>query len=380
MPRSASAACPDRPIRVMQLIAGCQVGGLEMVALRLVSRLRREFEFRVVCYDAEGPLKSRYEEIGVDVVFEQRRMGIDLRYPFRLARHIRSGGIDVLHAHNNTALFYGVLAAVLCGGRRVVFTAHDRALPRLPARVLQRLLALLTTRAVAVSEAGRRNLLDFDGFFPERVTVVHNGADESQFANLPERLAARRALDVPEDAEVAGTVARMHPEKNLPLLVRAFARVAASRPRAMLLLAGDGPVRPECVRIAEDTGVRERVRFLGTRSDVARILAALDVFVLSSDTEGLPVAVVEAMAAERPVVATDVGAVAELVHENDNGHLVPAGDETALAAAIERVLADPETARRMGERGREIFRDGFTLERMAMAYGRVYREAVEGVR
>ncbi len=368
-----------RPIRVLQLIAGCQVGGLEVVALSLVSKLRDEFDFSVVCYDDEGPLKPRYEELGVDVSLVPRRPGVDLRYPFQLARHIRRTGADVLHAHNNTALFYGALAALLSGGRRVVFTAHDRALPKLPLRVMQRILGKITTRAVAVSDAGRERLLTCDGFTPDRVTVVHNGADEEAFTDLPDREASRRALGVPVDAEVCGTVARMHPEKNVALLVRAFVRVANERPTAVLVIAGDGPERPRCEKIARDGGVSDRVYFLGTRSDVTRVLAALDVFVLSSNTEGLPLAVVEAMGAERPVVATDVGAVNELVSEGENGALVQPHDEEGLAKNVAALLANPDRARAMGVRGREIFRSAFTLQRMADQYGRVYREAVEGV-
>lgn len=368
----------DRPIRVLQLLAGCQVGGLEMMALNLVRSLNREFEFTVVCYDAEGPLKERYEAAGVSVRLLRRRPGIDLRYPLRLARAIRRADCDVLHAHNNTALFYGALGAVASGGRRVVFTAHDRDLPRLPARVLQRMLGKVTTRAVAVSEAGRDNLLDFDGFEEKRVTVVRNGADASAFRKLPERAASRRALGLPPDAEVIGTVARMHPEKNLPLLIQAFARVARRRERAVLVIAGDGPERPRCEGVALGAGISDRVHFLGTRSDVTRVLAALDVFVLSSDTEGLPMAVIEAMAAELPVVATDVGAVRELVREGVNGHLAPRGSDEALAARVLDLLENADVARAMGVRGAEIFRAEYTLERMAAGYGRVYREAVGG--
>ena len=366
-------------MRVLQLLAGCQVGGLEVMALALVERLHREIDFDVVCYDDLGPLLPRYEDLGVPVTLLQRRMGVDVGYPFRLARHIRRRSVDVVHAHNNTALFYGAAAALACGGRRVVFTAHDRKLPRLPGRLLQRGLGRVTTRAVAVSEAGRNRLLGLEGFRPSAVRVIRNGADERQFEGLPSRQESRAVLGIAADAEVVGTVARMYPEKNLPLLVRAFARVAAERRRAVLVVAGDGPDRPACERLARELGVEGRIHFLGTRSDVARILSSLDVFVLSSRTEGLPVAVVEAMAAECPVVATDVGAVRELVRDGHNGWLVPSGGEVALADRVLWLLTRPEDARAMGARGAEVFRASYTLERMAAEYGRLYREATEGV-
>ncbi len=367
-----------REIRVLQLVAGCQVGGLEVVTLSLVRRLQGEFAFRVVCYDSLGPLEDRYEALGVGVELVPRRGGVDLRYPFELARVIRRESIDVLHAHNNTALFYGVLASVIAGGRRVVFTAHDRAVPRLRLRVLQRLLGKVTTYAIAVSEIGRRNLLRVDGFDPERVRVVYNGADERAFEHEVGRDEARDALGLPREALVVGTVARLHAEKNVPLLVRAFGRIAASRPDALLVIAGDGPERAQCEEAARSAGIEDRLRLLGTRDDVARVLAAFDVFALSSSTEGLPVAVLEAMGAARPVVSTDVGAVREVVREGVSGFLVPPGDEAALAARLDELLAAPERAREMGRAGALEFRDRFTLGRMAAAYGRVYRDAVEG--
>lgn len=369
-----------RKIRVLQLLAGCKVGGLEKVVLSLVSRLHRDFDFRVVVYDdSEGPLRESFAAYGTPVHHLARRPGVDLVYPFRLARVLRREKIDVVHAHNGTALFYGGLAAILAGGKRLVFTAHDRSVPQVPSRPVQWLLGRATTYAVAVSDLGRQDLLSVDSFHPERVVVVHNGADEADFAGRVTRDHARRALGLPEDAEIVGTVARLHPEKNVALLVRAFARVATERPAAFLVIAGDGPERAECERIAAERGVSDRCRFLGMRRDVAAVLTALDVFALSSEREGLPLAVLEAMGAELPVVSTEVGAVREVIADGESGWIVPPGSESALSEALVRVLRDPDRARAMGRRGGEIFRSAFTLERMASAYGRVYREAMEGV-
>ena len=367
-----------KPIRVLQLLGGLKVGGLEMVTASLVERLREEFDFRVVCYDEEGPLKDRFTDVGVRVELVPRKMGVDLKYPFKLARVLRREGIDVIHAHNNTALFYGVLAAILSGGRRVVFTAHDRAVPKCPTRLLQRLLGKATSAAVAVSEAGKQRLLAMDGFDPHRVLVVRNGADERAFATPLDPADCREKLGVPLDAEVIGTVARLYVEKNIPMMVRAFGRLAAQRPKARLVIAGDGPERALCEDTARSLGVLDRVHFLGTRLDVTLVLGALDVFALSSNTEGLPIAVLEAMASELPVVATDVGALSEVVRAGETGWLVPSGDDVALADKLNKVLSDLPAARELGRTGGIVFREGFTLERMASAYGRVYREAAEG--
>lgn len=366
-----------RRIRVLHLIGCCQVGGLERVALSLVSRLRAEFDFRVVAFDdATGPLRESFESEGAPVTFLRRSPGVDLAYPFRLARYMRREGIDVVHCHNGTALFYGVMAAILAPGRRVVFTAHDRSVPQVRVRPIQKLLGRRTSWAVAVSDLGRRDLLSVDGFREERVVVVHNGASAGE-AETP--AGARAALGLPAGAEVVGTVARLQAEKNVPLLIRAFARVAARRPSAWLVIAGDGGDRARCEDAARESGCPERIRILGTRRDVARILSATDVFALSSDREGLPLAVLEAMGAERPIVSTDAGAIREVVSDGVNGRIVAPRDEAAFASALEELLSDPVRAREMGRKGRETYLRGFTLERMADRYGRVYREAMEGV-
>ena len=364
-----------RRVRVVHLLSGCRMGGLERVALEIVERLRAVFEFRLVTFDdPQGPLRAGFDAAGVPVTFLRRRPGVDLAYPVRLARWLRRENVDLIHAHNGTALFYGALAARLARRPRLVFTAHDHTVPQVRSRPLQHLLGRTTACAVAVSELGRRELLGVTGFDPDRVIVVHNGVHNGVHNSLhagarPERSAARVALGVPTDAEVAGTVARLHPEKNVPGLVRAFSLLAAARPRAHLLIAGDGPVRAARRALAEDAGLQSRVHLLGERSDVGRILAALDVFVLASEREGLPLAVLEAMGAGLPVVATD----------GVTGRLVRPGDAEALASSVADLLSDADRARELGRRGREVFLAGFTADRMAAAYGRVYRDVLEGV-
>jgi glycosyltransferase involved in cell wall biosynthesis len=370
-----------RRLRVLQLLAGCRVGGLERVALTLAERLGERFDFRVVAYDdAWGPLRPAFDAAGAPVRALPRRPGVDLRYPLRLARILRREEIDVVHAHNRTAWFYATLASRLAGGVPVVLTSHDRTAPRLGVRPLQRLCARATTRAVAVSDIGRRALLATEGFDPSRVVVVRNGADERRFRDGADRPAARRALRLPEDAEVVGTVARLHPEKNVPLVVRAFAAVAARRPRARLVVAGDGPELGTCEELARDLRVADRTRFLGERADVTGVLSALDVFALGSDSEGLPVALLEAMACGLPVVATDVGAVAEAVADGTTGTLVPPRDPAAMARALESLLADPARREFLGGSGRARFSADLTAARMAEGYGRVYVDALQGAR
>jgi len=362
-----------QPRRVVQLIQGLAVGGLERVVVDLCRGLDRDrFAPVVCCYDALGPMTEPLSAADVPTVLEPRRPGKDWRYPARLARCLRRLGADVLHAHNQTAFFYGVLAAKLAGVGRIVYTEHDRSFPSpFAVRAGDRALALLTHNLFAVSDAIRRQLADTEGISRDRIAVAYNGVDGARFDPGADPVAARTALDLPE-APTVGIVGRLSPEKNHALLFRALVRV----PEARLVVVGGGPMEQEVRAAAEQAGVIGRVTFTGPRDDVPRLLAAMDVLVLCSTTEGFPLAPIEGLAAGRPVIITDVGGCREILAGADVGRLIPSGDEEALAAEIRALLNDDALRRRMGAAARAHFEARFSLERMVA----VYQAAYEGGR
>jgi len=383
---SASARAPEEPprsrIRVIQLLPSLEIGGMEVLAATLASRLdRRRFDPSVCCFDGLGPLADELEAQGVGVMLLRRRPGIDLGYPLRLRRRLRSEGTDVLHAHNATAFFYGTIAARLSGAAAAVFTEHDRVHPdRVRIRWTHRILSRFATRSVAVSEFLARALRRGEGFPANRLVTIPNGIDEEALAAGSDREGARRALGLAPDGPVIGVVAGLKPVKNHPVMLRAFRRVRDRIAGSRLLFVGDGPQRDELRELATELRISADVHFLGFRRDVGAVLAAVDVVALASSSEGLPLAVLEAMACARPVVATDVGAISEAVVPGETGRLVPPGDPEALADALVWVLEDPARARELGRRGRERFRARFTLERMVRAYEEVYETVLAEAR
>jgi glycosyltransferase involved in cell wall biosynthesis len=222
-------------------------------------------------------------------------------------------------------------------------------------RWTERLLRPLRARVLAVSHAQVDYLTGFLKIPAERIGCIRNVLEPS--------FVARRSPDARRDRPVVICVAGFRAEKDHTTLLNAFRTVAGAHPAAVLRLVGDGPERPAAAALARELGIADSVEFLGNRSDVEQLLPDADVFVLASyAVENLPFAVLEAMTAELPVVATDVGALAELVLDGVTGRLVPPRDPAALAAALGQLLADPDRAREMGRAGGEHLRAQFSYE------------------
>jgi len=367
-------------LRVLHLVQGLEIGGLEKMCADLVCGLDpARFEPEVVCFDALGPLARRLEERTIPATLLARRPGVDFKFVRALARRLRERRIDCLHSHNATAFEYGTLAAILARTRGRVFTEHDRHFPD-PSRAarLHGFLARRLSFAVAVSRKLEAALKSHERFPAATLLTIPNGVDPRPFLEAAPKSDARRALSIPEGDPVVAMIAGLKPVKNHAGVLRAFARLVA-RPgleSARLLLAGDGPLRGGLEAAARGSGVSGRVTFLGFTLDVAPVLAAADALVLFSESEGLPLAVLEGMAAALPVVASDVGAIDEAIEDGESGILVPRGDEAALEAALARVLLDRDLARRLGTTGRRNMLDRFGLDAMVARYSTLYERAV----
>jgi glycosyltransferase involved in cell wall biosynthesis len=276
---------------------------------------------------------------------------------------------DVIHAHSSKAGFLTRFAAAIRGRtRQTIFTPHAwsfwaaRGLEASVYTGLERFAARWCAAIVAVSRAERDAGLAAGVGREEQYRVIVNGVDPSAFA---------------EPAPVAGRVlqiGRLAGQKRPDVAVRAFARVRDTHPAAELQLVGDGPWKPQLRQLVDELALGDAVQILGTRDDVPALLAKTACVLLTSDYEGCPYSVLEAMAAGAPVVATSVGGVPELVVNGETGFLVEPGNPEAAARAVESLLADPERARAMGEAGRARARALFSRERMVAELDALYRE------
>jgi glycosyltransferase involved in cell wall biosynthesis len=373
------------PIPVLELLVSSQLGGGPAHVADLLAGLDPK-EFRVsVGAPAGGPYLERFRAAGAEVV----EVAVDRLSPFTLGkvtRLIREREIRVVHSHGKGAGLYGRLAARRTGVA-AVHTFHGVHYEHYPPGVrsaylaMERGLARSTHTIIHVSASQAERAGPLGLATAERACVIVNGIDAARVrAQLRSRDAARTALGLDRAALVLGTVARLDPVKGLETLLEAMARLRQRRPGAVCLVVGDGPESGRLRAHARRLGLGGTVVWAGPLPEAARYFAALDVYVTSSLGEGLPLGVLEAMAAGLPVVATRVPGHVDTVTEDVTGLLVAPRDPGALAEAVEALFADGARRLRMGEAGHERVVSDFSLARMTSEVAEVYRRAAASLR
>jgi glycosyltransferase involved in cell wall biosynthesis len=367
--------------RVLALTVGLGLGGAERLLLLSAPRLRAlGFDFRIGTFKSGGALAGSFERAGVPRVDFGARHRRDLGSLLRLARYLKAERIDILHAH----LFYANVAARLAGRLAavpVVLTAHhDTDLWMGPHhRFVERVTAPLSDRVLTCSDAVRRFAIERHGLNAGRVVTLANAIDVDAIPTGAEaRVRARVLLGAGPEELLVGTLGRLHePKKGLRSFLSAAARVAAADPRARFVLIGDGPARRELERFTASLGLGDRVRFAGERTDADLLVAGLDLLVQPSLWEGFGLSALEGMAAGRPVVASRVGGVPEVIRDGVDGILVPPGDPVRLAEAMTAILRDPERAARLGASGRARARREFHVDRLVRETASLYSELLD---
>ncbi|WP_235908506.1 glycosyltransferase [Roseiconus nitratireducens] len=348
------------------------VGGAETLLVNLLRRLDPSvLQPEVVCLKEPGPLGETISaEFPVHSGLLRRKW--DVRVLFKLMRLIRAHRADVvITVGAGDKMFWGRLAAFLAGVPVIASALHSTGWPDGVGR-LNRLLTPLTDAFIAVAKSHGEFLQRFEKFPKQTVHVIPNGVDCQRFKpDADARGDVRDELGLPEHAQLVGIVAALRPEKNHRLLLQAAAELR-HRTELHWIVVGDGPLRTSLETLATELGIDRQVHFLGTRSDTPRLLAALDVFTLCSLNEASPVSILEALACGIPVVASDVGSVAETVVPGRTGSLFPVNDLNAMTRAIESLLddllGDRNVCRRMGEAGRELVLRQGSLESMVRGY------------
>jgi glycosyltransferase involved in cell wall biosynthesis len=371
-------------MKVLQLITGLGQGGAEQVVFDLATRLDAERYEPFVCsvLDPSGARSAyvgRLIEAGVPVA----SLGITRKWQFRravgrLGSLLRDVQPDVLHCHLFHANVLGRRVARAVGLRPVIATVHIAERRRRPWRFwLERRTDPLGCVTVCVSQA----VLEFQtrktGLPRERFVVIPNGIDTVRYERpLRPKGEVRAEWGIGPDAAVVGSVGRLDRQKGYRYLLRAFAERARDTADCVLVVAGEGPERRKLTRLAERLGCAERVHLLGRRTDVPDLLHAFDIFVMSSLYEGLPLALIEAMAAGIPIVASNVDSVPEVL--GGGGRLVPPRDPAALASAIAETLARPDADR--VERGQNRARSEYDVRVMVRRYAELYDAVMRGER
>jgi len=390
----------EAPIRTVRIIARLNIGGPARHTTLLDAGLRRRGYETLLVHGVPDPSEGSLEHLVAESQLPARRLPRlgravrpwdDGRTLLEVLRVLREVSPDVIHTHTAKAGALGRIAAALYNAGRprptravVVHTFHGHVLegyfsPGVTAAVrrVERALATITDRIVAVSAVQRDDLVERFAVAPARkVVVIPLGLDLCRMSGAVPSESARSALGVPSGAFTVGYAGRLVPIKNVPLLLDAFAAVRRVIPDARLLVAGDGPLRSDLLDRTRALGLSESVRLLGWVEELAPLFGACDVVALTSDNEGTPVALIEAMAAGRAVVSTRAGGVPDVVRDGVTGCLVDRGDAAGFSRALLRLAADPALACRLGQAARADVVPRFGIDRLVTDIDALYRRVL----
>jgi sugar transferase (PEP-CTERM/EpsH1 system associated) len=361
-------------MKILHVVESLEMGGAEMVAVNLINSMREEHDLIVCCIKKEGPFVKRIA-CNIPIFCFDKGEGNDVKIPFRLAKIIRQNRIDVVHSHH-----WGVFCEAAWGGRMggaktIIHTAHgdlshfsSNCLKKKVRRITERVSAILVDKIVTVSEYIRAQILSELSISPRKIMTIYNGIDTTNgvLPNFQKEAEERNELTLV-------TVGRLSTVKNYKMLLKAFKLAQDMTSLSMrLIFVGDGPEKVILEGLADRLRIANRVSFLGFRNDVERILASSDIFVLSSHYEGISMAILEAMRAGLPVIATSVGGNVESVKDEHTGVLVPDNDHGKFSEAIVKLASDSEKRKCLGLNGIRHVKETFNLKNSVKNYLNVY--------
>jgi len=361
-------------IKVLHILTDTNIGGAGRYLFNLLpQRDKSSFDVIVAC-PGGGELERQLRKQGIKVyTFEGGESSANFKHIKQLRQIISRENIDIVHTHASLA---GRIAGKL-SGCKVVMTRHGlgKGGNGLIKRIITRIISnLFTDRIIAISRAVKIDLID-SGVPAHMITTIYNGIDLSKFADVKGTL--RKELGLSLDTPIVGIVARLVPEKGYEYAINAFYHVLKVFPSARLAIVGDGPLKEALEKMCVTLGIRENVDFLGYRADVESLEADFNVFVLPSISEGLGLALLEAMALGKPAVATETGGIPEIIKHRANGILVPHGNEKLLADAIVELLSNREQAKALGLAGQKTVYEKFSSAAMIEKTEKLYLEILK---
>jgi sugar transferase (PEP-CTERM/EpsH1 system associated) len=361
-------------IPIIHLITELDRGGAQTALYRLLAHTdRQRYAPRVLClYNGDKVVAQQIRQLGIPVTDLGMTAQWRLDALWRLYQILRQERPSILHTWMFHANIPGRILGKLAGVPAIISSERTMGQEGRFRRWLNRLTGNMPDNIICVSQQVADFAADEIGLPPAKLTVIRNGVDITQFANLPDQQTARAEFSLPSQGRIIAAVGRPRPVKGFAYLLDAFAQIAAAYPDLYLVFVGDGPDKRPLQTAAQQLPCANRVLFLGDQQEIPRLLAGGDMLVLPSLWEGLPNVVLEAMAAGLPVVGTAVGGTPELISHNETGLLVPPQNSAALAAAISQALDQPEQAAQMGRNGRQRAAKQFTIERMTQQTEALY--------
>ena len=369
-----------KPVKIVYVITGLFVGGAERLLLDTVRSLdRKQFEPVVVSF-VGGDMIPEFRQCGIRVI--DLRMSRAWPWPgvWRLFKLLRIEKPEIIHTHLIHADIFGRVIGWLCGVPTIISTIHmvEEGRHKFPYLFLNRLTVRLNTELIATSENVKKEIAELEHIDPEKIKVIYNAVKDLDPVSGEQIKNLRRAYGINPDEFLLGTISRLEvPRKGHHILFQAIAQLITSYPKLRCVVIGRGAGKDELLAQVRQLGIESHVSFTGEQDNIAEWLAVMDIFVLPSLHEGLPMAIIEAMAASCPIIATRVGGVGELIEHNHSGRLIESGNVGELCQAIEGLMSDAGCCHRMGEAARKSFKQYFEIKHAVAATEDLYRKYIK---
>jgi len=364
-------------INILHIYQNSKIGGVQQQLLSLLKAYSRErFNPIFCCLGPKEEIGKEIEGTGIEFIplnklrYNRFSSGIVLE----LHRLMKKKQIHVVRTHRYRSNLYGRLAAFFAGVPVIIASVHDnyRTDKRPKRRIMNRILSKITDKIVAVSEDVKEDIIRYDSIDPSKIEVIPNGIDVERFNPEKNTTDIRKEFSLEEDDIVIGFVGRIVPAKGLEYLLNALPYLNEEFKSIKLLIVGEGSLVEELKERAKKNNIFDNILFIGRRRDIPEILASINIFVMPSIAEGLPNALLEAMAMGKPIVTTEVGGIPEIVKNGFNGLLVPPRDTLSLSKAIKELIGNDRLAAKLGQAARDLVHDNLSIKAIAQKWQSLY--------
>lgn len=368
-----------KKIKVLQITHDLAIGGLQQVIVNICRTIdRQKFDISVLCLRSLGEYVPEIEKLGIKVtLLPQKQDGVDYLSFLKVAKILRQERPDVIHTHNTQPFIDGTLGGLLAGVKKIIHTDHARSFPDNKRYMFAEwFMSHFAYRVVGVSEHTANNLIKYEKISPKKIKIIPNGIDATRFNITIDREKKKRELGITNNGPIIGLGVRLTEQKGITYLLQAMPAIIEKFPAITLVIVGEGPLMKQLKAEADSLEVTKNVLFLGPRLDIPELLQTFEIYVLPSLWEGLPMVLLEALAAGCPIIATKVGGVATAVEDGVNGTLVQPRDVKQLSRAIIKLLENQDLREEFSLNGRALFEKKFKAEIMTQNYERMFTDSL----
>lgn len=368
-------------INITFIVHNLNPGGAERLAVDMTLNLRKSFQISLICLDEPGTWANGLRKKNINVVPLYRERGIDIHVPYLIAKYTKKFNTDIIHAHQTTPWFYSALSRIFNPKPYLLFEEHGRFYPEqnnTKKKIINKaFINQLTHKIVAVSQDIKKRLVMYEGIPENKIQVIYNGI-KIQDVNIDHlKELSRKKLNLNENDFIVGCVGRLDPIKNIPMLIKGIEIAKDKIPNIKCVIIGDGPELAKLKKIIAEKNLKENIILTGYRKDASKLVSAFDIFALTSLSEGISMAMLEAMSVSVPCIATKVGGNVELIENNVCGWLVETEDFKSLAGLLIKLYQNKSMLKKIGKQATKQVITKFFFNSMIEEYKNVYLELLQ---